>query len=338
MTDQNYDSNEMGKPENLSFEQLMVQSSVAGETDPILDDVCTDEEADSFTAEYRQRQAVDDAVLHAAQEVVLAAAQEAVLHVTGRHQAKQLVAAGAAGPTVEQTFASARDAINAVDFARPLIVMPDLRHDDEVITGPQAAVLSIDTTETFARLRAVAFNRLVRESIAGDPDAIADVFIWIRPAIVRYCRARIGRSGPAYSSADDVAQEICLAVLHALARYEDKPGKFLPFVYGIAAHKVAACQRRMNRSGAAPATGAPQDVDVSKTPEQKVMADDLGNRLTALLRTLPTRQREILVLRLIVGLSARETGAAVGITPVAVRVAQHRALTKLRTALSDELT
>jgi RNA polymerase sigma-70 factor, ECF subfamily len=65
-----------------------------------------------------------------------------------------------------------------------------------------------------------------------------------------------------------------------------------------------------------------------------IMAADLRDRLTALLSTLPPRQREILVLRLIVGLSAQETATAVGLTPTAVRVTQHRALAKLRNALT----
>ena len=49
-----------------------------------------------------------------------------------------------------------------------------------------------------------------------------------------------------------------------------------------------------------------------------------------LLQTLPDQQREILLLRVAVGLSAEETGRALGLTPGAVRVAQHRALRRLR--------
>jgi RNA polymerase sigma-70 factor (ECF subfamily) len=52
--------------------------------------------------------------------------------------------------------------------------------------------------------------------------------------------------------------------------------------------------------------------------------------MTELLGTLPAKHREILVLRLVVGLSAEETAAAVGSTAGAVRVAQHRALAKLK--------
>lgn len=197
-----------------------------------------------------------------------------------------------------------------------------------------AQVMSSDATEIFARLKSAAFHELVKSSMAGEREAVATLFTWIRPAIVRYCRSRIGRSGSAYSSADDVAQEICMAVLGALARYGDEPESFLPFVYGIAAHKVADHYRRAGRDRSDPAADVPDGVDLGASPEQMIMAADLRDRLGDLLNTLPPRQREILVLRLIVGLSAQETATAVGLTPTAVRVTQHRALAKLRNALS----
>jgi RNA polymerase sigma-70 factor (ECF subfamily) len=55
--------------------------------------------------------------------------------------------------------------------------------------------------------------------------------------------------------------------------------------------------------------------------------------MAQLLQLLPIKQREILVLRVVVGLSAEETAAAVGSTPGAVRVAQHRALARLKTEI-----
>jgi RNA polymerase sigma-70 factor (ECF subfamily) len=195
-------------------------------------------------------------------------------------------------------------------------------------------VISSDATEIFARLKSAAFHELVVSSMRGEQDAVATLFTWIRPAIVRYCRSRIGRSGSAYSSADDVAQEICVAVLGALGRYNDAPESFLPFVYGIAAHKVADHYRRAGRDRSDPSADVPDGVDVSASPEQLIMAADLRERLTDLLNTLPPRQREILRLRLVVGLSAQETASTVGLTPTAVRVTQHRALAKLRAALS----
>ena len=53
-----------------------------------------------------------------------------------------------------------------------------------------------------------------------------------------------------------------------------------------------------------------------------------------LMDQLPEQQREILTLRVAVGLSTEETAAALGMTTGAVRVSQHRGLTKLRALLA----
>ena len=52
--------------------------------------------------------------------------------------------------------------------------------------------------------------------------------------------------------------------------------------------------------------------------------------MNRLLAVLPEKQREILILRVVVGMSAEETAEAVGSTAGAVRVAQHRALARLK--------
>ncbi|HWN28280.1 MAG TPA: sigma factor-like helix-turn-helix DNA-binding protein, partial [Actinomycetospora sp.] len=70
-------------------------------------------------------------------------------------------------------------------------------------------------------------------------------------------------------------------------------------------------------------------------PEQHALEMSASAEMRALLAQLPAKQREILVLRVVVGLSAEETALAVGSTPGAVRVAQHRAVAKLRGVLGD---
>jgi RNA polymerase sigma-70 factor (ECF subfamily) len=46
-------------------------------------------------------------------------------------------------------------------------------------------------------------------------------------------------------------------------------------------------------------------------------------------------QQEILVMRIVVGLSSAETAVALGISPGNVRISQYRALTKLRAMIGD---
>ena len=168
---------------------------------------------------------------------------------------------------------------------------------------------------------------LVSLAVQGDRRATDQVLRYLRPLVVKYCRVRVGRSA---TTADDVAQDVCLAVLTALPNYREQGRPFLAFVYGIAAHKVADAHRALARNRAEPTAEVPDQPSRVGGPEDFALQGELNGALGELLRVLPEKQREILVLRVVVGLSAEETAEAVGSTPGAVRVAQHRALGRLR--------
>jgi RNA polymerase sigma-70 factor (ECF subfamily) len=175
---------------------------------------------------------------------------------------------------------------------------------------------------------------VVADAVAGSRAAVEQVLALVRPLVLRYCRARIGWRDRSYAGADDVAQEVCLAVLTALPRYVDQGRPFMAFVYGIAAHKVNDAHRAAARNRIEPVASVPEEPTTEAGPEQRAMHGEMRSRMAELLRMLPANQREILVLRVVVGLSAEETANAVGSTAGAVRVAQHRALVRLRTATS----
>ncbi|MCA1696091.1 MAG: helix-turn-helix domain-containing protein [Actinobacteria bacterium] len=64
--------------------------------------------------------------------------------------------------------------------------------------------------------------------------------------------------------------------------------------------------------------------------------DKLTTVMEQLLEELPDRQREILMLRIVTGLSVQETAVLMDTTPDEVRVTQHRALGRLRQNLIRE--
>jgi RNA polymerase sigma-70 factor, ECF subfamily len=137
-------------------------------------------------------------------------------------------------------------------------------------------------------------ERQVRLAEPGDRAAVEELLLVVRPLLVRYCRAWVGRVDGVFSVADEVARGVCLAVFGGLVRGHGRES-FLAFVFGLAAEA-----RR----------GHPVSGEVALSAEQ----------------------REILVLRVMVGFSAEETADALGMTPGAVRVGQHRALSELRRA------
>ena len=174
----------------------------------------------------------------------------------------------------------------------------------------------------------------VAQAVAGSRDALREVVETIRPIVVRYVRARIGSAERVGLSADDVAQEVCLAAIQALPRYQDQGRPFLAFVYGIASHKVADAHRAAGRNRSEPTAEVPERFSLDDGPEQMAINSDSKARMEKLLAVLPDKQREILTLRIVVGMSAEETAEAVGSTPGAVRVAQHRALARLKAEIA----
>jgi RNA polymerase sigma-70 factor (ECF subfamily) len=189
----------------------------------------------------------------------------------------------------------------------------------------RAAAVTVTAPTTFDDLPA-----MVAVAVEGNRNAVERLLGYLRPLVVRYCRARVGYQERSFASADDVAQEACLAVITALHTYRDQGRPFLAFVYGITAHKVADAHRAVARNKAEPVAEVPDGPDTEAGPEQHAMRTEMSSRMAELLQVLPAKQREILVLRVVVGLSAEETADAVGSTPGAVRVAQHRALHRLR--------
>lgn len=119
----------------------------------------------------------------------------------------------------------------------------------------------------------------------------------VRVLVVRYCRARIGRRWGTYDIADAVAKDSCREIVAGTAGAR----ALLAFAYDVTHGRVD---------------------DFHRT------AAELPNPLSG----LPGQQREIMVLRSLVGLSADDTALALGCSVQAVRLGQHRALTALRPA------
>jgi RNA polymerase sigma-70 factor (ECF subfamily) len=182
---------------------------------------------------------------------------------------------------------------------------------------------------------AVDLTGLARLATEGDSGARDELLARVRSLVFRYCRARLGRLPGSEHAADDVAQEVCLAVLSALPRYRHEGRPFEAFVYGIAAHKVADVRRAAGRS-AVPTDDLPDAPDSGPGPEEMALRSSDAERVRALLGRLSESQRELLLLRVAVGFTAEETGRALGMSPGAVRVAQHRALTRLRALAAEE--
>jgi RNA polymerase sigma-70 factor (ECF subfamily) len=162
---------------------------------------------------------------------------------------------------------------------------------------------------------------------AGDRDAVADLWRAEHPRLVRVLRGMVG------DAAEDVASQTWLEVMGVIGRFEGDERGFRSLVFTIARRRVSDHRRTLRRKPAVPM--APADLVVGTPVHRDAGRGEVGAALegdeaVALIRAmLPDHQAEIVLLRVVGGLSVDEVAGIVGRSPGAVRVHQHRALKRL---------
>ena len=135
-----------------------------------------------------------------------------------------------------------------------------------------------------------------------------------------------------HHDAEDATERTFLAALAALERYRDTGSTFRAWLFRIAHNQLANALR---------ARGRQQEASLDAVVEQATDDDPAGalgraedrRRLQRALEELPEDRRQVVVLRFVDGLSAREIGAVLDRSEGAVRVLQHRALRDLAAIL-----
>ena len=165
---------------------------------------------------------------------------------------------------------------------------------------------------------------LMRRSQDGDAAAYRALLEELERVAQRYVRRALGvRRGMDASRCEDVVQEILLGV-HAKRHTHDPVQFFLPWFYAIARYKVIDEIRRI--VAARKTDSLTDELDVA-APWSDVTA---GLDVEDLLRTLPEKQRTLLRLVKLEGLSIEETSGRTGYSESDVKVSIHRALKALR--------
>ena len=140
------------------------------------------------------------------------------------------------------------------------------------------------------------------EALGLDPAAFRRFYAEALPRVYGYFLHRCGGSVPA---AEDLTQETFLAAVAELRRGRRIEAP-IPWVYGIARHKLVDHYRRREREER-------RSVTETALPEPIVATtDDADDRAAAALESVPLAQRAALVLRHVDGLSVPEVAALLG--------------------------
>ena len=170
---------------------------------------------------------------------------------------------------------------------------------------------------------------LVREARAGDADAWEALYRRAYPRLLAYARRRL----PGDDAARDAVSEVMVRAVRGFSGFRDDGNGFDAWLSGILRHVVLDAQRAASRR---PLEG---DVEEKATlepgPEDQLLTAWSAATVRAAFARLSEGDRELLELRVVLCLSSEEVAAVLNKRPGAVRMAQSRALERLRDLLAQ---
>ena len=171
----------------------------------------------------------------------------------------------------------------------------------------------------------------MRSAIAGDGIAYHRFLTAVTPHLRLVARKRCEQFGAPVSEAEDVVQEVLLA-MHLKRGTWDPSRPLGPWMSALVRNKLIDSLRRRGRRATVPLEDV---IAVLESDEGGGAADRMD--IEQILSRLKDPQRTIVKSISIEGSSVRETADRLKMTEVAVRVSLHRALRALSALYSDPL-
>lgn len=161
----------------------------------------------------------------------------------------------------------------------------------------------------------------------GNREAFGALYRRYAPDVHRFARGMCGSA----TVADDVVQDVFVAMLHDLSRFDSKRASVLAYLFGVARNEVRRRARRIWR----------REVLVDEVPQVAHESDPLGSPARAercqavrvALAALPIKYREVLVMCDMQGLDYASVAATLAAPIGTIRSRLHRG----RLMLSDRL-
>ncbi len=171
---------------------------------------------------------------------------------------------------------------------------------------------------------------IVARAVARDADAWEHLYRRGYVSMFAYARRRVASD----EAADDAVSEAMTRALEKIDRFTWQGAGFDAWLYGILRNVVLEQHRRAGRD--APQEAAePRPTDPEQDPSAILARAERDRELRTEFAALGDDDRELLELRVVAGLSAEAVAEVVGKRPGAVRMAQKRALARLRARMEN---
>lgn len=173
---------------------------------------------------------------------------------------------------------------------------------------------------------------LVARAIQRDTEAFSQLYHLYFDRVYRYARLRL--QNPA--DAEDATAAVFLSAWRGIDRFSPKhETSFAGWLFRLAHNTVVDRYRRLRETVSLDTPDASYPAEIAfPSPEAELEWRLTMTELHEALRSLTEEQREVVLLRFVEGLSAREVGDIMGKQEGTVRGMQFRAIEALRRALS----
>jgi RNA polymerase sigma-70 factor (ECF subfamily) len=172
-------------------------------------------------------------------------------------------------------------------------------------------------------------SALVARARKGDGDAWEALYRRAYPRLLAYARRRLRGA----EEARDAVSEAMARAVAGIRRFAWRGAGFDAWLYGILRHVVLDAQRAQQRKSS---EEVPDVADQSPQPADRLVHQEEADAVRAAFNRLRPEDQELLELRVVAGLRAEEVAKVLGRRAGAVRMAQSRALERLRSLLAEE--
>lgn len=163
----------------------------------------------------------------------------------------------------------------------------------------------------------------VKRAQGGDMEAMHFLYVRYADDILRYVRSFVQD----HHEAEDITHDVFAKLMHVIGKYEQREVPFTAWILRVA-RNAALDHIRARRS-------IPCEEVRSEDDGHDQIASERGRDLRQALELLPEDQREVLVLRHIVGLSPTEIATTLGKTESSIHGLHHRGRRAVQFALQD---
>ena len=174
---------------------------------------------------------------------------------------------------------------------------------------------------------------LITRAMHRDREAFSKLYMLYFDRVYRYARLKLG----SVSDAEDVTAAVFLNAWRMIDRFSPQDDtSFAAWLFRLA-HNALIDRYRRTRDAVSLDRARPLlfDPQIIPGPDALIEWRMTLDELRIALQALTEEQREVIILRFVEGLTAREVGAIMGKQEGAVRGMQFRALETLRRALTQ---